>query len=70
MAVNLGQTAVPSASNCQGQLQTPQSVSVPATAGSPISSSQQNFARNRVLCSSLKQKLIKGLLSLYLAKPR
>jgi hypothetical protein len=40
MATNKGQSAVPSANNCQGQLQTAQSVSGPATTRSPIRSSQ------------------------------
>ena len=38
MATNNEQPAFPSANNCQGELQTPQSISVPATAGSLIRS--------------------------------
>jgi len=61
MATNKGQSAVPSANNCQGELQTPQSVTVPATAWSPIRS---------VVFPAETSEIIKGLLNLYLAKLR
>ena len=71
MATNKEQSAVPSANNCQGELQTPQSVTVPATAGSPIRSLRATFCpRQRVVFPAETSEIMKCLLNLYLAKLR
>jgi hypothetical protein len=71
MAIKKGQSAVHSVNNCQGQLQTPQSASVPATARSPTRSSRAKFCPRQVFVFPAEMSEIKkGLLNLYLTKPR
>ena len=71
MATYKGQSALRNANNCQGQLQTPQSVSVPATTVSLTRSSQAKFCpRQSVAFPAETSEIMKGILNPYLAKPR